>query len=68
MVVYDHSDVFGRGETTYARNRALDSAGGILVLGNCTILWNGETNFACNTQLKTMMEARSLYTTALKPF
>ena len=67
MVVYDHSDVFGSGDTKYARNRALDNAGGILVLGNCPVSWSGEAVFACNTA-ETYLEVRSLYMTALKPF
>ena len=37
MVVYNRSCVFGSGDTTFARNGALDNAGGILVLGNCTV-------------------------------
>ena len=42
MVVCDHSCVFGSGDTTYARNRALDNAGGILVLGNCPVSCIGD--------------------------
>ena len=45
MVVYNHSCVLGSGDTTYARNRAPDNAGGILVLGNCAMSWSGETTF-----------------------
>ena len=35
--------------TSELPGRPADSAGGILVLGNCTISWDGETIFACNT-------------------
>ena len=49
MLVYGHSDVFGSGDTTYARNSALDSAGAIFVYVNCTISLNGETIFSSNT-------------------
>ena len=48
MVVYNHSCVFGSGDTAYARNSVLDNAGGILVLGNCTVSSSGETILAMN--------------------
>ena len=34
MVVYDHSDVFGSGDTSYDRNSAVEIARAVLVLNN----------------------------------
>ena len=48
MVVYVHSDVFGSGDTSYDRNSAVDIAGAVLVLDNCTVSWSGETIFSSN--------------------
>ena len=48
MFVYNHSDVFGSGDTTYARNSAL-YGGAIFVIDDCTLSWSGETIFASKT-------------------
>ena len=68
MVVYNHSCVFGSGDTTFARNDALDNAGGILVRSVIAPYRGAGKRLLLLIQLKTMVEARSLYTTALKPF
>ena len=52
MFVYDYSDVFGSGDTTYARNSGL-YGGAIFVTDNATMSWSGETVFSSNTTAKT---------------
>ena len=67
MVAYDHSDVFGSGDTTYARDGALDNAETFW----CSVIAPYHVagkQFLLVIQLKTIMEVRSLYMTALKSF
>ena len=66
MVVYDHSDVFGSGDTTYEIEH-------LIMQGAfwCSVIapYHGAgKRFLLVIQLKTIMEVRSLYMTALKPF